>query len=85
MTRNIPMLMEMQICTFFNPDLTWREQLTPLIGQDEGCRLETKLREKNVTNLDSLQLSYTSMFPSPPNHLESQFADLLRDIGYWPW
>eukprot|EP00092_Neocalanus_flemingeri_P002637 GFUD01002824.1.p1 GENE.GFUD01002824.1~~GFUD01002824.1.p1 ORF type:complete len:291 (+),score=76.12 GFUD01002824.1:87-959(+) len=26
--RNIPILVEMQICTFFNPDLVWREQIT---------------------------------------------------------
>ena len=76
--------MGMQISTFFNPALTWREQLTPLMGLDEVDRLGTKLREMNVTNLDSKQLPYTSMFFSPPHHLESQFDILIRDIGSWP-
>ena len=80
------MLMKMQICTFFNtdPDLTWREQLTPLIGLGEVDRLEVKLKGLNVTDLDYLQVPLNSLFPSPPAHLEDQFDALLMDIGSWP-
>ena len=30
--KNVPLIVQMQICTFFNPELTWRQQLTPVIG-----------------------------------------------------
>ena len=76
--------MEMQICTFFNPDLTWDEQFTPLMGEEEVERLQAKLLDMNLTHLDSMQVFFTSMFPSPPPHSERQFSDLLRDIGSWP-
>ena len=74
----------MQICTFFNPDLKWREQLRPLMGRGEVVKLDTKLREMNVVNLDSLHVFYSSMFSSPPPQLENEFADLLMAIGSWP-
>ena len=78
--------MEMQICTFFNPELTWTDQLTPIVGQKEVKKLQVKLAELHVpqTKLDTLQIFFTSMFPSPPPDLETCFADLLRDIGSWP-
>jgi len=82
--RNIPMLLEMQISTFFQPDLVWRKQLTPLIGPEEVDKMDCKLKEMHMKGLDSLQVFYTSMFPSPPLKLEAEFADLLRDIGAWP-
>ena len=47
-------------------------------------KLDTKLREMNVVNLDSLHVFYSSMFSSPPPHLENEFADLLSAIGSWP-
>ena len=78
------MLLEMQISTFFQPDLVWRKQLTPLIGPEEVDKMDSKLKEMHMKGLDSLQVFYTSMFPSPPSKLEAEFADLLRDIGAWP-
>ena len=78
------MLMEMQICTFFQPDLVWRKQFTPLIGPMEVDKLDGMLKELKVKELDTQQVFYSSMFPSPPAHMEAQFADLLRDIGSWP-
>ena len=47
-------------------------------------KLDTKLREMNVVNLDSLHVFYSSMFSSPPPQLENEFADLLMAIGSWP-
>ena len=78
------MVVEMQICTFFNPDLKWRQQLRPLMGRGEVVKLDTKLREMNVVNLDSLHVFYSSMFSSPPPQFENEFADLLLAIGSWP-
>jgi len=82
--RNIPLLLEMQISTFFQPDLVWRKQLLPLIGPVEVDKMDSKLKEMHMKGLDGLQVFYTSMFPSPPSKLEAEFADLLRDIGAWP-
>ena len=48
LNQNIPFLVEMQICTFFNPDLMWREQFIPLIGREEVDRLDKKLKSLNV-------------------------------------
>ena len=38
----------MQICTLFNPDLMWREQFIPLMGQEEVTKLDNKLKSLNV-------------------------------------
>ena len=78
------MLIEMQICTMFQPDLVWRKQFIPLLGPEEVDRLNSKLRELKVKGIYSQQVFYSSMFPSPPSHVEAEFADLLRDIGSWP-
>ena len=48
LTQNIPFVVEMQICTFFNPDLMWREQFIPLMGQEEVVKLDNKLKSLNV-------------------------------------
>ena len=74
----------MQICTLFNPELSWREQLQPLIGRVEVQKLEMKLKEMNVTNLDSWHISYSLMFPNPSMNKMDHFTDLLRVIGAWP-
>ena len=46
--QNVPFVVEMQICTFFNPDLMWREQFIPLMGQEEVSKLDNKLKSLNV-------------------------------------
>ena len=46
---NLPVLVEMQICAFFNPDMAWQEQLRPAIGCEEVAKLERKLKSLNVT------------------------------------
>ena len=77
-------MMEMQICTFFNPSLAWDEQLTPLMGEEEVETLKVKLMDMNLEHLDTMRVFFISMFPSPPPHSETQFADLMNDIGSWP-
>ena len=46
---NLMVVLKMQVCTVFNPLLTWREQLTPLLGQEEVDRLDIRLKQLNIT------------------------------------
>ena len=78
------MMMEMQICTCFQPDLVWRAQFIPLIGPAEVDKLNNKLKDLNRKYLETHQVFYSSMFPNPPQQLETNFADLMVDIGSWP-
>jgi len=84
LTRNIPLMMEMQICTFFNPNLTWDEQFAPLMGEEEVENLKSKFLEMNVLKVETLRVSYGSMFPYPPPHSERLFFNLMEGIGSWP-
>ena len=77
-------MMKMQICTFFNPLLMWREQLTPLMGQEEVDRLDGRLKELNITGLNYLRVEYTDMFPLPDRMEDQQFWRMLTSIGSWP-
>ena len=74
----------MQICTLFKSGLSWKEQLQPLMGADEVMKLDLKLKEMNITTLDSLYVFYSDMFPNPPPHAEHEFTNLLRCVGAWP-
>ena len=76
--------MELQICTFFNPDLLWREQLTTLIGQEEVEKLDRKLKSLSVDGLDDLRIEYSDMFCSRPVQQLEPLLDIVRDIGSWP-
>lgn len=80
----MPLLVELQICTFFNPDLLWREQLTTLIGQEEVEKLDRKLKSLNVDGLDDLRIEYSDMFCSRHIQESEQLLDIVRDIGSWP-
>jgi len=80
--QNIPILVEMQICTFFNPDLMWTDQITPLIGRDEVSKLERKLRSLNVTGLDDVRLDFdqfTTAFST-----DKYVKELVRYISSGP-
>ena len=81
---NVPLLVELQICTFFNPDLLWREQLTTLIGQEEVEKLDKKLKSLNVDGLDDLRIEYSDMFCGRSITESEQMLDIVRDIGSWP-
>ena len=81
---NVPLLVELQICTFFNPDLLWREQLTTLIGQEEVEKLDRKLKSLSVEGLDDLRIEYSDMFCSRPVQDSEPLLDIVRDIGSWP-
>ena len=77
-------MMEMQISTFFNPNLTWDEQLTPLMGDEDVGKLKAKLVETNLKDMETMRLFFVSMFPSPPPHSESRACHLMKQIGSWP-
>ena len=82
--RNIPLMMEMQICTFFNPNLTWDEQFAPLMGEEEVENLRSKFLEMNHKEVESLKVSYSWMFPYPPPQSKDLFFYLMEIIGSWP-
>ena len=62
----------------------WREQLTPLMGQEEVDRLDGRLKELNITGLNSLRVKYTDMFSLPDRMEDQQFWRMLTCIGSWP-
>jgi len=74
---NIPILVEMQICTFFNPSLPWTQQITPLLGGEEVIRLQRKLRSLNVTGLDNIQLHY-DQFSTVVSSSDKYMQDTVR-------
>ena len=49
--KNVPLMVQMQICTFFNPELTWRQQLTPIIGKK--CKNQSKEYYKQSSKVNS--------------------------------
>ena len=78
------MMIEMHICTYVNLYQTWRQQLMPVMGGDEVEKLNTKLKEMNVPNIDSVNVYYSLVVGNPPRHLHARFHELIRDIGTWP-
>lgn len=83
LTQNIPYIVEMQICNIFNPDLMWREQFIPLMGQEEVDKLDRKLKSLNVTNLDDLQVQYSLMFSQPSLQHTRQLTEVVKEVGGW--
>jgi len=83
LTTNLPRLLELQLCSTFNPDLQWTEQLSPLLGQEETDKLDNKLRSLNVTDLDDLHLSYLQFFPNYQHRDEARLLSLISEIGGW--
>jgi hypothetical protein len=59
-------------------------QFIPLISPVEVDKLENKLKDLKVKGLDTRQVFYSSMFPNPPQQLETHFSELMMDIGSWP-
>ena len=56
----------------------------PVMGGDEVKKLNMKLKEMNVPNLDSVHIFYSSVFGYPPRQLQGKFDSLIKDIGSWP-
>jgi len=81
--KNLPCLLELQLCSTFNPDLQWTEQLAPLLGQEETDKLDNKLRSLSVADLDELHLSYLQFFPSCQEQDTTRLMGLIHEIGSW--
>ena len=47
--RNIPILVELHICSLFKPGKAWQDQFTPLMGEEEVHKLYNKLTSLSVT------------------------------------
>ena len=84
-------MMKMQICTFFNPLLMWREQLTSLMGQEEVDRLDGRLKELNITGTYILiedQVLY-DILVTGLNYLRVEYTDMfslpdrMEDQQFW--
>jgi len=78
---NIPAILELLICTIFNPNLTWTQQFAPLLGQEEVERLRNKLASLNLTGLEHVHLTYQQFFPSSTLEKDSMADQLMREIG----
>ena len=69
------------ICSMFDKNITWTKQLSPLLGVKEVEKLNAKLKSLNVTDLDSLHLTFDMFFP---NHQQKEtLGDLVVRIGSW--
>ena len=68
-------------CSMFDKNITWTKQLSPLLGVREVEKLDSKLRSLNVTDLESLRLTFDMFFP---NHQQMEtLGDLVVRIGSW--
>ena len=84
LNQNIPIMVELQICTFFNPDLMWRDQLSTFIGTQEIETLDRKLKSMEVQGLDDMKINYLDMFHPGDPDLAETFLEIVRDVGSWP-
>ena len=66
----------------FGKDLTWTHQLSPILGAREVQKLDSKLKSLNVTDLDSLHLSFDMFFPDQHQQGVS-LEDLVVRVGSW--
>ena len=76
---NVPYLIEFQVCSFFHPDMLWRDQLTHFIGKEEVERLDKKLKSLNVGGLDDHRIEYGQMF----RYSTESIQEVVRDVASW--
>ena len=78
---NLGYLVVFTTCSMFDKNITWTKQLSPLLGVREVQKLDSKLRSLNVTDLDSLHLTFDMFFP---NHQQKEtLGDSVVRIGSW--
>ena len=65
--------------------MQWTMQLSPLLGELEVEKLDTKLRSLNVTGIDNLHLDYTQFFPvqCSSDQDRERLLRLINNIGSW--
>ena len=87
-TTNLGLVTTLTTCAMFPPHLHWSEQLSPLLGETEVDKLNTKLRSLNVLGLDNLHLEHRQFFGLPPglspgDENYEKLIKLIREIGAW--
>ena len=80
MGHNLGYLAVFIICSMFDKNITWTEQLSPLLGAREVQKLDAKLRSLTVTGLDSLHLTLDMFFPAQQ---ENTVGGLVVRVGSW--
>ena len=81
MGHNLGYLVVFTVCSMFNKNITWTKQVSPLLGGREVEKLDAKLRSLNMTDLDSLRLSFNMFFPN--RQQKDTVGDLVVTIGSW--
>ena len=88
LTNNLALVTCLHTCTMFPATMMWTQQLSPLLGEGEVDKLNTKLRSLCVLGLDDLHLDYHQFFGLPPGLVKGEesydrFHRLISDIGSW--
>ena len=78
---NMGYLVVFVTCCMFDTNITWTKQLSPLLGVKEVQKLDAKLRSLNVTDLESLHLTFDMFFPN--HQQEDTVGDLVVRVGSW--
>ena len=82
---NLSLVAVLTTASMFPLHMQWTMQLSPLLGELEVEKLDTKLRSLNVTGIDNLHLDYTQFFPVQcSSELERErLLRLINNIGSW--
>ena len=78
---NMGYLVVFVTCCMFDKNITWKKQLSSLLGVKEVEKLDAKLRSLTVTGLDSLHLTFDMFFPA--QHQENTVGHLVVRVGSW--
>ena len=59
-THNLPVVVQMQICTFFNPQLNWKQQFAPIIGKNryQETDIHTYIQFYSLTFVSIYEISF---------------------------
>jgi len=79
MMHNVGSVSQLHLCSMLTPDLVWLHQLSPLMGDCEVGKLNSKLIDLSVTGLENLHLSIKFFFPDIK---ESESSLILSVANY---
>jgi len=81
---NLSLVTILNTCSMFPVHMQWTMQLSPLLGELEVEKLDSKLRSLNVTGIDNLHLDYGQFFHVQSSELDSErLLRLINNIGAW--
>jgi len=81
--RNIPILVELHICSLFKPGKAWQDQFTPLMGEEEVHKLYNKLTSLSVTGISALCVTPSLVYPTITQAQLPVFTRRVQQIGGW--